>query len=78
MAPLDVIHIAVVGAGSVGKSALSMQYVQSLFMEDYDPTIQDNYTKRALIGGEFIDLDILDTAGQDEFESLRSQYIQKF
>jgi len=72
----DTIHIAVVGSGGVGKSALAVQYVQSLFTEDYDPTIQDNYTKRAFIDGNYVDLDILDTAGQDEFTALREQYMK--
>ena len=39
----DEIKIAVVGEGGVGKSALSLQYVQELFIDNYDPTIQDNY-----------------------------------
>jgi len=72
----DTIHIAVVGSGGIGKSALSVQYVQSLFTEDYDPTIQDNYSKTALIDGNYVDLDILDTAGQDEFTALREQYMK--
>jgi len=72
----ETIHIAVVGSGGIGKSALSVQYVQSLFTEDYDPTIQDNYSKTALIDGNYVDLDILDTAGQDEFTALREQYMK--
>lgn len=72
----DTIHIAVVGSGGIGKSALSVQYVQSLFTEDYDPTIQDNYSKTALIDDNYVDLDILDTAGQDEFTALREQYMK--
>lgn len=72
----DTIRIAVVGSGGVGKSALAVQYVQSLFTEDYDPTIQDNYKKKTLIAGHYVDLDILDTAGQDEFTALRETYMK--
>lgn len=74
--PDSIIKLAVVGSGGVGKSALAVQFTQELFQEDYDPTIQDNYRKRALIDGDFIDLDILDTAGQDEFTSLREMYMK--
>jgi len=74
----DSIKVAVVGEGGVGKSALSLQYVQQLFVEDYDPTIQDNYRKNICVNNEFYELDILDTAGQDEFTALRSQYMRSY
>lgn len=66
----DCIRLAVVGEGGVGKSALSLQYVQELFIDDYDPTIQDNYRKNIHLENKFYELDILDTAGQDEFTAL--------
>lgn len=72
------ISIAVVGTGGVGKSALSLQFVQHLFVDEYDPTIQDNYVKKICINDKWYNIDILDTAGQDEFSSLRHQYMQKY
>lgn len=74
----DEIKIAVVGEGGVGKSALSLQYVQELFIDNYDPTIQDNYKKNVHLNDKFYELDILDTAGQDEFSSLRSQFMKSY
>ena len=68
----------IVGAGGVGKSALALQYVQQLFVDTYDPTIQDNYRKKVNIYGTWYTLDILDTAGQDEFSALRSQYMSNY
>ena len=67
-----------VGPGGVGKSALALQYVQQLFVDTYDPTIQDNYRKKVNIQGKWYTLDILDTAGQDEFSALRSQYMANY
>ena len=74
----DSIKLAVLGEGGVGKSALSLQYVQELFIDNYDPTIQDNYRKNIHLQDKFYDLDILDTAGQDEFTTLRSQYMKHY
>ncbi|EDQ90112.1 uncharacterized protein MONBRDRAFT_20657, partial [Monosiga brevicollis MX1] len=33
----------VMGSGGVGKSALTVQYIQHVFVECYDPTIEDSY-----------------------------------
>ena len=34
--------IVVLGSGGVGKSALTVQFVQGLFVEKYDPTVRFN------------------------------------
>jgi len=38
--------LVVVGGGGVGKSAITIQFIQSYFVTDYDPTIEDSYTKQ--------------------------------
>ena len=57
--------LVVVGAGGVGKSALTIQLIQNHFVDEYDPTIEDSYRKQVVIDGETCLLDILDTAGQE-------------
>ncbi|XP_055303550.1 ras-like protein 2 [Sitodiplosis mosellana] len=68
--------IVVVGGGGVGKSAITIQFIQSYFVTDYDPTIEDSYTKQCVIDDVPAKLDILDTAGQEEFSAMREQYMR--
>lgn len=68
--------IVVVGAGGVGKSALTIQLIQNHFVDEYDPTIEDSYRKQVVIDGETCLLDILDTAGQEEYSAMRDQYMR--
>ncbi|KAK9507858.1 hypothetical protein O3M35_007631 [Rhynocoris fuscipes] len=65
--------LVVVGAGGVGKSALTIQLIQNHFVDEYDPTIEDSYRKQVVIDGETCLLDILDTAGQEEYSMYREQ-----
>ncbi len=44
----------------MGKSALTIQLVQSHFIDEYDPTIEDSYRKQVVIDDESCLLEILD------------------
>lgn len=68
--------IVLFGSGSVGKSAFIFQYMENVFVESYDPTLEDSYRKETQIDGKSVILDIMDTAGQEELVSLRDQYIR--
>lgn len=68
--------LAVIGGGAVGKSALTMQYIQHVFCDEYDPTIEDQHRKQTVIDDECAILDILDTAGQEEYTAMRDQYMR--
>jgi small GTP-binding protein len=69
-------RIVVVGAGGVGKSALTVMFIQGTFLTKYDPTIEDSYMKAVEVDGVACTLDIMDTAGQEEFGALRDQYMK--
>jgi ras-like protein 1 len=71
------LKLVVVGGGGVGKSALTIQFSQNHFVDEYDPTIEgmyrvshtppDSYRKQCMIDNEMVLLDVLDTAGQEEY-----------
>jgi len=69
--------MVVLGGGGVGKSALTIRFVNDDFLEDYDPTIEDSYRKAVNIDGDEVMLDILDTAGQEDFAALRDAWIRE-
>ncbi|KAI9498464.1 ras-like protein 1 [Zychaea mexicana] len=68
--------LVMVGGGGVGKSALTIQFIQSQFVDEYDPTIEDSYRKQCVIDSETALLDVLDTAGQEEYSAMREQYMR--
>ncbi|EHY53224.1 RAS1 protein [Exophiala dermatitidis] len=68
--------LVVVGGGGVGKSCLTIQLIQSHFVDEYDPTIEDSYRKQCMIDDETALLDVLDTAGQEEYSAMREQYMR--
>jgi Ras-related protein M-Ras len=41
----------------VGKSALTIQFSQKLFVTDYDPTIEDSYIQHTEVDGQWCILD---------------------
>ena len=68
--------LVIVGEGGVGKSSLTFQLLQNRFLVDFDPTIEDSYIKQETIDNETFILDILDTAGQEEYPSMREGYLR--
>ena len=68
--------LVVVGGGGVGKSALTIMFIQNHFIEEYDPTIEDSYRKQTVLDNEACLMDILDTAGQEEYSAMRDTYMR--
>ncbi|KAL6174448.1 Ras- protein rsr1 [Exserohilum turcicum] len=69
-------HIVVLGSGGVGKSCLTAQFVQNVWIESYDPTIEDSYRKVLDVDGRHVILEILDTAGTEQFTAMRELYMK--
>ncbi|KHJ48295.1 Ras family protein [Trichuris suis] len=71
---LPVHKVIMVGSGGVGKSALTLQFMYDEFVEEYEPTKADSYRKRLVLDGVECQIDILDTAGQEDYSAIRDNY----
>ncbi len=66
-----------VGDGGVGKTNLVLSYTTGRYIDnEYEPTIEDHYHKQLTVDEEVVVLEILDTAGPEEFTALRDQWIR--
>lgn len=68
--------VIVIGSGGVGKSALTLQFMYDEFVEDYEPTKADSYRKKIMLDGQEAQIDILDTAGQEDYAAIRDNYFR--
>lgn len=50
-----------------GKSSISLRLVRCKWTHEYDPTIQDFYSVTRVVDGRTYQLNLTDTAGQEEF-----------
>ncbi|XP_034505446.1 GTP-binding protein Rheb [Ailuropoda melanoleuca] len=65
--PLDV-------ASDRRKSSLTIQFVEGQFVDSYDPTIENTFTKLITVNGQEYHLQLVDTAGQDEYSIFPQTY----
>ena len=73
----DVIELklAVLGQTLVGKSALTYRFISDKFPTEHDTTIEDQYKINTTIDEHNCRLEILDTAGQDDYQSMLDTWI---
>jgi len=67
----------VLGDGGVGKTALAVQFTLNCFVETYDPTIEDAYRKQLVVDNRMCFVEVIDTAGQEEYATLRDQWVRE-
>lgn len=68
--------VIIIGSGGVGKSALTIKFLYDDFVEDYEPTKADSYRKKITLDGQEFQVDILDTAGQEDYAAIRDNYLR--
>lgn len=64
--------IVILGDGAAGKTSLLNVFTRGFFPAVYEPTVFENYIHDIFIDNQQVELSLWDTAGQEEFDRLRS------
>ncbi|KAK3603110.1 hypothetical protein CHS0354_027894 [Potamilus streckersoni] len=64
-------NIALVGQLGVGKSALTVKYITRRFIMEYDPDIEDTYTKHEWVDNMEFAVHVMDTCDKPDSDSTR-------
>ncbi|GAO50273.1 protein RHO3 [Saitoella complicata NRRL Y-17804] len=64
--------IVILGDGACGKTSLLNVFTRGYFPQVYEPTVFENYVHDIFVDSTHIELSLWDTAGQEEFDRLRS------
>ncbi|KAG5450779.1 Ras- protein Ral-a [Clonorchis sinensis] len=72
--PTISVRMCMLGIGSVGKSALTLQFMYDEFVEDYEPTKSSAYKRKVNIEDICVEVDITDTAGQEDYAGINDPF----
>jgi len=64
------------GTGGVGKTAITIQYMSGVFIKKYDPTIEESYRKVIELDGHNYRIELIDTAGTQQFTTMHDLYMK--
>ncbi|KAF6233642.1 hypothetical protein HO173_008199 [Letharia columbiana] len=64
--------LVLLGDGACGKTSLLNVFTRGYFPTVYEPTVFENYVHDIFVDNVHIELSLWDTAGQEEFDRLRS------
>ncbi|KAJ7328548.1 hypothetical protein OS493_024464 [Desmophyllum pertusum] len=64
------VHAVVLGLDGVGKSALTVRFLTRRFIGEYDESLEMTYRHHITVDGQYVALDIMDTAGENTEEKM--------
>ncbi|XP_020611174.1 ras-related protein Rap-2a-like [Orbicella faveolata] len=74
---LKMFTVVVFGEARTGKSSLIKTFLGETFTDEYEPTVEDFYSKQILYNDRNYQVDIIDTCGSENFPAMRRVDIQK-
>jgi GTPase KRas protein len=70
------IQICILGGSGVGKTAITLQFIKEEFIAEYIPTIEEGFSKAIHFNNEQINLNLIDTSGQADFQNINLKYLK--
>ncbi|ORX90984.1 hypothetical protein K493DRAFT_54440 [Basidiobolus meristosporus CBS 931.73] len=64
--------LLILGDGACGKTSLLNVFTRGYFPETYEPTVFENYVHEISIDRKTVEFSLWDTAGQEDFDRLRT------
>ncbi|KAK9765968.1 Rho GTPase, variant 2 [Basidiobolus ranarum] len=64
--------LLILGDGACGKTSVLNVFTRGYFPETYEPTVFENYVHEISLDGRTVELSLWDTAGQEDFDRLRT------
>ena len=68
--------ICVLGKGNVGKTSLIIRYINNTCPGTHDPTVEDTHSVTIKVGDSDKTFNILDTAGEEDYQSMADRWIE--
>lgn len=65
------VKCVLVGDSTVGNTRLLLAYTGSPVVGEYVPTVFENYTQKASVGGQEVSFTLWDTTGQERYDRIR-------
>ena len=72
----NLISVVVLGKGVVGKTSLIYRVVNNTFPDAHDATIEDKYKTFVDIDGDVQEIQIVDTAGEEDYQNMLDQWVE--
>lgn len=73
---MPLLSVVVFGNGGVGKSCLVVRYAQGHYTTMHDPTVENSCRKAVVVNDEEHILNVLDTAGGEQYTALKEHYMK--
>lgn len=72
---LEIVKVVLLGEGRVGKTSILLRYTKGEYFDRRTPTIKAGYLQKVIqMGNNTVQLNIWDTAGQEQFHALAPIY----
>ena len=70
------LKICLLGETLVGKTAIIIRFIDNIFSDEHDRTVEEQYTKYSRIDNVDCRFDIKDTGGQEEYQTTLDTWIK--